>query len=563
MSNHLGERFHTELFQADVCIIGSGPAGLTLARELASTSLRIILLETGGTDPAPPSLSSGTVDSPHGYPAAILSEGRRRQLGGSANLWNHEPRGQSEKYIRCVPLDEADFEKRDWLPYSGWPFSREDLLPSYERAQAAFGLGDFAYTADGWHDERNHPRPIETDALHSSISEFALPDRFTGDVFAELAGHINIHLLADTHLQRLDRDPLTHRITTAHAITTAGQPLQISATHFILAGGTFENARILLLNDHEQPGGLGNQHDMVGRCFMDHPSITLGTLHPADPGFFDSITFYDQHLAKGRQIMGKLQVRPEVRAREQLLNLYSVLVPRFRDLRSNLPLVARELLEKGPGFLSRHRPHLGHDAPAIVHEAPASLHRRLLEGYYSECFCGWSKLENKSRRFGDCGVRSLVETVPDPANRITLGDQIDRFGQRRLHLQWRWNELDLASIARTQEIFRNAFAEAGLGRFEPVPTGPAHQPRDFHSTHHFMGTTRMHHDPRQGVVDADCRVHGVPNLFLAGSSVFPTGGCANPTLTLVALAIRLADHLKRETATPAANLSSGPVGLTH
>jgi len=143
-------------------------------------------------------------------------------------------------------------------------------------------------------------------------------------------------------------------------------------------------------------------------------------------------------------------------------------------------------------------------------------------------------------------VRSLVEQSPDPANRIVLSDELDQLGQRRIKIFWRWNELDLNSIRRTQEIFRQEFATAGIGTFTPTKASALGKPLAFSSPHHFMGATRMHDDPRRGVVDANCRVHGLQNLFIAGSSVFPTGGFANPTLTVVAMTLRLAEHLNHK-----------------
>src|SRR6201984_3216535 len=131
--------------QFDVCIVGSGPAGITLAREVSHSGLRVCLLESGGHKPAEhtQTLNAGAVDSGHGYREQTLREGRRRQFGGTANLWNHEVRGVSGRHIRYVPLDEIEFERRDWVPESGWPFSRREIQPFYERAQQVCGIGEF------------------------------------------------------------------------------------------------------------------------------------------------------------------------------------------------------------------------------------------------------------------------------------------------------------------------------------------------------------------------------------------------------------------------------------
>jgi choline dehydrogenase-like flavoprotein len=139
-----------DFLQFDVCIVGSGPAGITLAREISRCGLRVCLLESGGHEPAEhtQNLNAGAVDSGHGYREQILRDGRRRQFGGSSNLWNHEVRGESTRHIRYVPLDEIDFERRDWVPESGWPFSRREIQPFYERAQQVCDIGKFDYRAE-------------------------------------------------------------------------------------------------------------------------------------------------------------------------------------------------------------------------------------------------------------------------------------------------------------------------------------------------------------------------------------------------------------------------------
>jgi choline dehydrogenase-like flavoprotein len=339
-------------------------------------------------------------------------------------------------------------------------------------------------------------------------------------------------------------DPLSRAITSVQAGTPDGGRFQVRAQVFVLAAGGLENARILLLQHALQHGGLGNQHDMVGRCFMDHPQIKLGTLIPHSRAVFAQAGFYDQHDLGGQAIMGILHIRPEVMRREKMLNICGVLVPHFKNLRANGPAVLRQLLVRGPRFLTRVLSTEHRDLPKACGEPPQPLRQRLLEQYYSEGCCGWSRLSGLERRFSQFGVHSLVEQSPDRSNRIMLQEQTDAFHQRKIKVLWRWNELDLRSIRQAQQIFCEELANAGIGTFIPVEETVGAQPRRFSGPHHFLGTTRMHDDPRNGVVDADCRVHDVSNLFIAGSSVFPTGGFANPTLTIVALALRLATHLQ-------------------
>ena len=532
--------------EADVCIVGTGPAGLTLARELSRAGQRVCLLEAGGKKMAEPTqdFNAGCVNSAHGYRANVLRDGRRRQMGGSANLWNHELRGETARHVRYVELDAIDLERRDWIPESGWPITRVELQSHYDRAAELCGVAQFRKDASEWATPGRVP--WESQRIESVVSQFGSSTVFLEKIRSELERNESVTILLHAPVRTLQMEPLARRIVSATVGKPGAPAIEVRAGRFVLAAGGLENARLLLLQEHLQPGGLGNQNDMVGRCFMDHPSITLGTLKPHSTQIFSQAGFYDQHAVDGHPIMGKLHIRPEIMRREKMLNLCAVLVPHFKNLRSNLPAVLRQLAAKGPKFLWQRRGIAEHCySPQAGGEAPQSFRQRLLEGYYSECYCGWSRLP--ARHFGEFGVRSLVEQSPDRSNRILLGNDTDALGQRRIEVRWKWNALDLHSIARAQEIFREDLAAASIGDFTPEAEGPENQPRFFYSPHHFMGTTRMHIDPRQGVVDADCRVHDVANLYVAGSSLFPTGGFANPTFTLLALALRLANHLIAQT----------------
>jgi len=555
------ERVPNGSFESDICIVGTGPAGIVVALELAKSGLRICLLESGGQklEPGPTDLNAGSVDSAHNYPAEIVRDGRRRQLGGSANLWNHQKYGGRGKMIRYVPLDEIDFEQRDWVPMSGWPFSRSALAPFYRRAHRVCGIGPFEWSADEWRSKCRTSDIWQTERVETVISQFGTAEVFLKDHLEKLEKTANVFIFTHASLFSLNRNPRQpDAISTAEVVRSDGRRFQVKASRFVLAAGGLENARILLLNEATRNGAVGNRHDMVGRCYMDHPSVTLGTLVPSSGAIYNQAAFYDQQEIDGRPIMGKLHLRQEVLRQEKLLNACAVLVPRLRSVQSNLPGLLKQLAIKVPRRLFRRAP----EQSASAHAGPGlrpSLHRRLLDDFYSECRCGWSNLSRLDRRFSEIAVRSLVEQSPDPANRVVLGDQLDAHGQPRCKVIWRWNKIDLESIRRTQEIFRRELAVAGIGTFTPVPESVGDVPRLFFSPHHFLGCTRMHENPREGVVDANCQVHGVQNLFVVGGSVFPTGGFANPTLTIVALALRLSDHLRRELSTVPEVVSQGEI----
>ena len=499
------------------------------------------LLESGGAahGAAGDALNRGRVDSPHGYRAETLREGRSRQLGGSAARWNHLWRGQPGRWIRYLPLDAIDFETRDWVPESGWPFTRAELMPFYDRARKVCGIApETTHATDG-------PEPWELGRVESTVAYFGQPTPFLRDLPDTLRRDDRAQVVLHATLKTLRLHASGEGIESADVRTPGGGEFRVRARMFVVAAGGLENARILLLHDGLRRGGLGNAHGMVGRCFMDHPAVTLGRLRPFSPALFDRAGFYDQRRVGGATVMGCLHIRPETMRRERLLNLSAALAPGLRDFRSNVAPMIGQFFAKGPRFLWERSFARSSNATPEGMAAGSSMWRRMLEGYYSECFCGWSALRGKPGRFRDFRVRCLVEQSANPANRVRLDDDaLDAGGQRKMRVEWRWHEPELRTLRKAQEIFRAEFAAAGIGEFVPEPAGADGVPGEFFSTHHFMGTTRMHADPRQGVVDADGRVHGVENLFVAGSSVFPTAGFANPTLTVIALAVRLADCLR-------------------
>ncbi len=346
-----------EFLRVDVCVVGAGPAGITLARNLCATGLRVCLLESGGDKPskAAESLNAGTVDSPHGYREQTFLEGRCRQFGGSANLWNHRLHGEPGRHIRYLPLDEIDFERRDWIPESGWPFSRQEIQSYYESAQEVCGVGKFDYRAAAWNNGTKNRQPWPTEKLESVVSQFGSPSTFTQRYCQELARSERVKIFLHTVLLELRMDPLSRVIDSVCALTPGGRTFEVRAKAFVVAAGGLENARILLLQEKLQAGGLGNQHGMVGRCFMDHPSVTLGTLVPFSSAIFKDAGFYDQHDVGGETVMGLLHLRPEVMRREKILNACAVLAPHFKSLRASKLAFVRQLLYKGPGFIARRR----------------------------------------------------------------------------------------------------------------------------------------------------------------------------------------------------------------
>ena len=482
---------------ADVCIVGAGPAGLTIARELARRHRRIVLLESGGRTPDPivQALNEGTMtgDAYNG-PGPT----RHRQAGGTAQAWNTW--FGDEVGAKYVPLDTVDFEARAWWPLSGWPFDRAHLEPHYARARACCGL---EHEVDGGDDRESAERPrlaLSPGPLTTGLYQFGASRLFTEIHLAEVRRAPNVLLCLNATAVELERDAGTRGITRVRAAGVTGRALRVRATLFVLAAGGIENARLLLLAD------LGDDSGMVGRCFMEHPRDVSCRLVPADPWLLERCGLYDIHQDARGIVMGRLAFTDEARRREELAAMSITIQP----------------LPPPPRW------------PAVE-----ALRTRVL-GPRTRLRSGWSRAPGGYRRSPGLELLINLEQVPDPENRITLGRERDRFGLPKAAIHWRWRALDRQNLARIHAIVAAELERHGLGRVE-VSAGAPVDP----NAHHHMGTTRMHRDPRRGVVDEHARVHGCSNLFVAGSSVFPTSGFANPTLTIVALALRLAEQLDK------------------
>ncbi len=536
-----------QTINADACIVGAGPVGIVLARELSRKGLTVSLLESGGLAPdtTTQSLNRGERDAWGDY----LTISRSRQFGGTANRWLWETQvGSSDYHARFATPDPIDLEKRDWMPHSGWPFSWSDLADYRNAAQALLGFGSFTENGDDPGDYRDR-LPFVSDRVQTRIAPFAAVNTFTRVLGAEISQSRAVNLYLHANAVKLDVDDDGHRITRVRVATLQGTAFVAAAKVFLLAAGGIENARLLLLSNDRWPSGIANHHDRVGRFFMEHPLVRLGVFRPARPEIASSMASYDFRRVANVPQVGGLVLSEAMRREERLLSACVLFVPRppafgtsaFASLGS---LVVSLRQRRLPKRAARHVAKVMMGLPNVAAYARQRRHAgftspRLGEG-------GWSNGVLTGRPV--FYAVADVEQVPDPSNRIVLGAERDLLGQPRARLEWHWNAIDLQSLERTRAIIADELKRADFGEFVPwLELDGAGPPLE--GSHHHMGTTRMDDDPEHGVVDRHCRVHGMANLFMAGSSVFPTGaGFANPTFTAIALALRLADRLKVEIA---------------
>ncbi|AFY34570.1 GMC oxidoreductase [Calothrix sp. PCC 7507] len=533
-----------ETIETEVCIVGAGPAGITLAREFVSTNFRVCLLESGRIDfdQKTQSLYQGkSVENLFG----TLDDSRRLQFGGTANCWKIRI-GDNQIGVRYVPLDKIDFEKRDWLAYSGWPFDKSHLDPFYERAQVVCKLGDFVYDAEAWQNEHT-PQLSFIDNITTGMFQFGPRAVFTHEYREKINHASNITTYLNANLVEIETDETAKKVTRLRVACLSGKEFWVCAKVFILATGGIENARLLLISNKLQKAGLGNENDLVGRFFMDHPLVKCGKLIPSSSDIFQNTALYDLRRVNNIPVMGKLGLTEETMRREQLLNISAILFPIPKPYQLQAVNALKTLLAFMHNSAVRKDSikHIRNVIAGLDYILPAAYGALIKQEPFlpSLAWGGWSYLRDIERRFSEFEVWHQTEQAPFPDNRVTLTTDRDRLGRQKVKLHWQWHDIDIDTIKRSQDMLKAEFARAGIGELQVERDGEL--PKLIHpGTHHHMGTTRMHDDPLQGVVDRNCKLHNVSNLFIAGSSVFPTGGFANPTLTIVALAIRLADHVK-------------------
>jgi choline dehydrogenase-like flavoprotein len=514
-----------ESLDADVCVVGAGPAGLATISELERSAASVVLLA------GPEDMTDAEV---HGEPHPPLAEARAGGIGGTAAVWTAElsPGNLGARY---APLAPIDFER-------GWPFDRRTLDPFYAQAHELCGAGRYDYEGHG---------PLSGEGVAAGVFRFGLAEPFTHAFPERLEKSRAVRVVTGATVSRLRTRENGGAVESVEASSEPSRSFSVRARVYVLAAGGIENPRLLLLS------GLGTGRELLGCCFMDHPTIRCRV--DLEPRAALNLAFYDVRADADGLVLGRLELSEETLRREGLLNGGFILVPaRERELRAlaavkavagaarERRLPSRPLRTAGDALagldalaFAAHR-RLARATPALAPSLRLWRRSRLLDAHGLGPVSGWSGLKQRARTFD---LYHVIEQAPDPERRVTLGSERDRFGLQVASLRWFVGEWELESAERAEELLRESFEQRGLGR---VQTGREVGAAVHPTAHHHLGTTRMHADPRHGVVDADARVHGLANLFVAGGSVFPTSGFVNPTLTIVALALRLGAHLRQD-----------------
>ena len=497
------------LIEGDLCIIGAGAAGISIALEWIGTPYKIILLEGGGFeyDDRVQDLYAGKTTGQRYYP---LKSARLHYFGGTTGHWAGF----------CSTFDDIDFEKRDWIPKSGWPITKNDLVPYYKRAHKNLDLGPYEYDWKYWQQKNLQLQSVLKDesVVWNKIWQFSAPTRFGTKYKDTIVNAKNIHLYTYANAVDITANENISAIDKVTVKNYTGKQHTVKAKHFVLACCSIQNARILLAANKQAPKGLGNGSDNVGRHFMEHLEIKSAELWLLKPNPLKLYGF-DFGTTKARC---ELAITKQAQRENKTLNGTSSLTP-LLIAQKITPVIdvwnTEDPQKNADAFLS------GFDkaTKSVANEKPENL----LRSY--ELF-------------------TRIEQAPNPDSRITLDKEADELGMPRANLHWVLTPLEKHSIRKIYELIGQQIGRADIGRVKLMEY--LQDPKDDSWPEftgggwHHMGTTRMSDDPKNGVVDANCKVHDIANLHIAGASCYVTAAAVNPTLTLVALSLRLSDRLK-------------------
>lgn len=491
------------LIEGDLCIVGAGAAGISLALEWRAAGRKVILLEGGGfeVEQRMQSLYRGeSLDRPY-YP---LQSASLHYFGGTTGHWTGF----------CSPFDPIDFEKREWVPHSGWPFGREHLDPFYARANKVLELGPYEYDAAYWekHDAEARRLPFEGGTFYPKMWQFSPPTRM-GNVYRDpILKAANVHLFTYAKVVEIVPNEAVTAIERLRVKTIEGKEHRVRARHYILACGAIHIARLLLASNSRATRGVGNDRDLVGRYFMEHFEVIAAQVAFATP---PPLKLYQLPPAGRTRARAELALSGDAQREHRVLNGTAVFY--------------------GGGITGSERSRFTTFSPDAAVNVKTRQALRPPAAYLPPTHIVYRMFTRQ-------------EQAPNPESRIVLGAEKDELGMPRANLRWKFTPIDKRSLRVFYELLGREMGRAGLGRVQIMDwlldgdddTWPDHLSGGWHH----MGTARMHQDPNQGVVDADCRVHGIANLFVAGAAAYPTGGAVNPTLTVVAMALRLSDHVK-------------------
>lgn len=539
--------------EVDLCIVGGGAAAIAVALEFMKSGRKVIMIPGGGPNQSPSSIDlyRGKV-SPSGSHEP-LEENRLRMWGGSTTVWGG----------RCIPFDPVDFENRAWVPESGWPISLAELKEHISRATELSEAGEADYDARSVF-PKTQPEILKgfdnDDFVSWPMERWSIPTDYSRRYKGDLENAPNVRVLLHAHAIHLQMDPSGTTLESVKAACTPGRSFEVLAKNTVIACGALENARLLLAAKDVLPTGIGNRHDLVGRYYQSHRFGVCGCAELKDPTK-DFVYDFEKDNA-GVYCRRRFWLTPQAQELHQVTNAVGFFFrnvsgsSEHRNAMVSTVLLAKMILggaSKGPRRLlqilkDQRRELVSHlwiivkDGPGIFGQVAAVVYTRFIQKRRLPMVLPPRKMNRFPLFF-------QTEHAPDRNSRVVLDESsLDDFGMPRLEARIKFSEIDYRTVTTLVTLFKERLEESGIGSFhlsdeeKAFLANPARQ--EFNSNSHNIGTTRMAKTAEDGVVDTNCKVHGVDNLYVAGSSVFPTSGHANPTLMIIALALRLADYLR-------------------
>lgn len=494
----------------DICIVGTGPAGISVAKQLLDTDHRIVMLESGGILPEPKyqQLNKGENSGPS---FLSLDASRIRCFGGASKLWAGY----------CSPFKSDEFDKKSFIPLSGWPISLDDLKNYYKQAAKMLGISyKKFYSKDYFQDTFNG----------ISFKEFNRDDSFlSGSVFQvsnvknrdfgekykkDFGSSLNTDIIFHSTVTKLNLNSSGKDIQSASVADLNGNKATIKAKIFVLACGALENPRILLASNDHYEDGIGNNSGFVGSCFMSHPGIgNVSEIHKTSPEQCISKDKYDDDY------IVRFEMSSRERSKQEVLR-------HTLSIKSYLDLTNRSTYMSGRVF---------------------SEFSKLIEN-----FNFFSSVKKTSCKIGGKYSSRLLnltvglEQPPRLSNNLRLHTTNDDLGMPKINMHWDdISKIEKSTVIKSVKTMARELGILDIGRIKfksELLTGKSYKIND--PVNHHIGTTRMSDSPKTGVVDKNCKIFGISNLYVAGSSVFTTSSVVNPTYTIIAMSIRLGEYLK-------------------
>ena len=492
---HMDSFSNGSIVESDVCIVGAGPIGLQLGRFLSRCGIQVVVVESGEENPSS-RIQDLNTGSQSGRNAGELRDIRIRQFGGTMHVWGGN----------CRPLDPIDFQTRSWVPNSGWPISFADLQPYLREAHDLLKLGEFFYAPK----EESFLAGNQFPALHFEETLFRLTrfvrgtgEEFLGDwggyYYNEISRQNGMKVILGCNVTQIFLSDNKNSISELYALSFQGREMHLRAKAFVFCCGGIENPRLLLASREDLPDGIGNEGDSVGRYFMEHPHGLAALLVCGRDDLQKKLSLFSPGYNDGdAAVQHRFRLTNKAQRERGMLNLV------FQVVHKSMSPEVQDLYED------------------IFHEMQgALLMKENVNSYY---------------------LVFLSEQIPSRSSRVTVSGDTDFFGMPKAHLHWEIGEIDFKTVYEgLQILMKEFFPQPDFNGVSLV--APSSDDWLLGYGAHHMGTTRMSNTSADGVVDRNCRIHGVTNGFCAGSSVFATSGMANPTLTAIALALRLGQHL--------------------